>query len=167
MNSNLAAGTVVAAADARAAITCGSNLAAGTAGTEAAADARVITISRSLQRAATVRLAIDGEAVSCGDIDAFRGGQVTPVRQDQVDIAGDGDAVRYVNFIINHIPIFFITFVSSPLGNTRRHNRCCLCRAIIRYAGLGVIIPCVVDVLCLLRLCLRPRRKGQQAQQDK
>ena len=144
-----------------------SNLAAGTAGTEAAADARVITISRSLQRAATVRLAIDGEAVSCGDIDAFRGGQVTPVRQDQVDIAGDGDAVRYVNFIINHIPIFFITFVSSPLGNTRRHNRCCLCRAIIRYAGLGVIIPCVVDVLCLLRLCLRPRRKGQQAQQDK
>ena len=57
-----------------------SNRAAGTAGdiTSSAADARVITISRSLQRAATVRLAIDGEAVSCGDIDAFRGGQVTP-----------------------------------------------------------------------------------------
>ena len=79
-----AGAAAVAAADARAAITCGSNRAAINsnlaAGTEAAADARVITISRSLQRAATVRLAIDGEAVSCGDIDAFRGGQVTPCR---------------------------------------------------------------------------------------
>ena len=139
--------------------------------TEAAADASsvIIIFRSSLQHAHVVsfRLGIDGKAVSFGDLNTIRGGQLAPVRQNQVDMAGDGDAVRYVNCIINHIPIFFITFVSSPLGNTRRHNRCCLCRAIIRHAGLGVIIPCVVDVLCLLRLCLRPRRKGQQAQQDK
>ena len=169
MNSNRAAVTAIAAADARAARAAfGSNLAAMNSNRAAvtaiaAADAGVIGSSLSLQRAHSVsfRLGIDGEAVSCGDIDAFRGGQLAPVLQNQVDIAGDGDAGVYLYSTSYHIPI---TFVSTPRGQ------------FVGFIYLGVIcdgtgichfttVPFLIFHRFLRRL--PPRRKGQEQQQGK
>ena len=129
--------------------------------TEAAADASsVIIIFRSSHQHAHVvsfRLGIDGKAVSFGDFNTIRGGQLAPVRQNQVDMADDGDAAVDSSIAVDHVPAVAPYSLSC-------HNRSRFCRAIMLRQDLGDIIPCVVDVrhICLLR----QRRDGQQQQQD-
>ena len=179
INSNRAVGTVgdnitSSAADARTGShsplrpnTFGTNRAAMNSNRAAvtaiaAADARVITISRSLQRAATVRLAIDGKAVSFGDFNTtIRGGQLAPVRQNQVDMAGDGDALGVIRTADGNIAVDHVPAVAPCSLICHNRSRGCFSRACHFTA-----IPRTFDVRHRLLCRLRPRRNGQEQKQD-
>ena len=135
------------------------NFAAGF--TVAATNAGTAEASRRHQRAHLIfgRLGIDGEAVLSGDIDAAIDGQAAPVRQNQVDIAGDGDAVIDVNCSFSYIPAAF------PFDIIRSH----LC-SILGYINFffcyrTVIIYNIVYILFRLFPRLPPRRNGQEQEQ--
>ncbi len=81
-----------------------------------AADARLTAASRSGQCAGAAALAVDGQAVAVVlHLDTAVYGEGTAVRQNQVDIAGDGDAAINSDGIIGVAAVYYIP-AAIPCG---------------------------------------------------
>ena len=117
-----------------------------------------ISCSRQLTHTCIIcRLTIDDKA--SGDSDADISSQFAPIRQNQVDIAGDRDTAGDSYITINHIPMF-LTIIFAPRGITLRHVRSC-CRTTMPRQSMVGIIPCVVDIINIVCRCLCQRRDRQ------
>ena len=117
-----------------------------------------ISCSRQLTHTCIIcRLTIDDKA--SGDSDAAISSQFAPIRQNQVDIAGDRDTAGDSYITINHIPMF-LTIIFAPRGITLRHVRSC-CRTTMPRQSMVGIIPCVVDIINIVCRCLCQRRDRQ------
>ena len=106
------------------------------------------------QCAGAAALPIDGQAVAAGDGNALAGSKGFPIRQDQMYIAGDGDACGDGYIFIDHIPAT-AGILASPVCSVALHL--CGADAGFRFPGGRVQILYVVHIL-------RQRCGGQQAE---
>ena len=90
-----------------------------------AADAglRISSISGQSTHVLPGRLGVDGQAVATGDVDALAGGQLTPVRQDEIHVAGDGDAGVNINLALHNVPAA-VRIAAGPCGAAGGHGNC-------------------------------------------
>lgn len=146
-----------AAADARAVLAAGGRDLTSVDGDGAAffagaTDAGIVHAACGLQHAhlRPGGLGIDGQAVAFGDLDALAGGQLAPVGEDEVHLAGDGDALADGYVALCNIPVRS-TVVLAP-----GHERFCY--------QLGAGAGPHGAVLVKIRYAACRNRDGQQPQ---